>query len=113
MKKIFTLLFVAGFCCNVAAQGIYQLFGATGYGGPDDRGTLFTTRFDGTGHSIKKTFTVPNAGSPGGDNKPVFLNGKFYTVFDGAGINRGDSHLFSRSLAETASLEESVDQSGV
>ncbi|RYE20600.1 MAG: hypothetical protein EOP51_17520, partial [Sphingobacteriales bacterium] len=86
MKKICTLIVITAFCSNLAAQGIYQLFGATGYGGPDDRGTFFTTRFDGTGHTIKKMFTVPNAGSPSYDNKPVFLNGKFYTLFSRGGL---------------------------
>ena len=89
MKKIFTLafLFFLAKSTTVNAQGIYQLFGATGYGGPEDRGTIFTTKYDGTGHSIKKLFTVENSGAANFHNKAVVYNGKLYSA-----LNRGGLH---------------------
>ncbi|MBC7936186.1 MAG: T9SS type A sorting domain-containing protein [Rhizobacter sp.] len=86
MKKIFTIMYCCFLLDAVQAQGIYQLFGATAYGGPDDRGTLFTTRFDGTGLRTKKNFTVTNAGGSSYHNRPVALNGKLYTLFDRGGL---------------------------
>jgi uncharacterized repeat protein (TIGR03803 family) len=82
--KIF-LLMLFGLTAN--AQGIYQLYGTTTYGGPDDNGTFFTTRFDGTGHDVKKFFTVPNPGKPAFGNRPTVFNGKLYSILQSGGLH--------------------------
>ncbi|MBK7885441.1 MAG: hypothetical protein IPJ81_17860 [Chitinophagaceae bacterium] len=53
----FTILFF-----SAQSQGIYQFWGATTHGGPDDLGVIFTTKTDGTSQDIKKSFTVANSG---------------------------------------------------
>ncbi len=122
MKKIFT--FIAFVYCMVPAlvnaQGIYQLFGATGYGGPEDRGSFFTTKFDGTGHSVKKFLSVPHAGGAGSNNKPVVYNGKLYSALTQGGLH--DYGIISeydpatgiyRKMADFYSIGEQGTRSGM
>ena len=89
MKKLYIITLLA-FCLSSAlesaAQGIYQLWGSTAYGGPDDIGVLFSTKYDGTGQSIKKTFTATNPGKPWEGNKPVAYNNKFYSMLREGGV---------------------------
>lgn len=74
------LLFIC--LCRVhtsAAQGIHQLWGVTNAGGNDDNGTIFSTRFDGTGQRVRHNFDFINPGiSPGIFQQPVQYNGKLY-----------------------------------
>ncbi|MBC7901898.1 MAG: hypothetical protein H7Y27_00685, partial [Gemmatimonadaceae bacterium] len=89
MKNIFTLLFIAILALSAAntfSQGIFQLWGTTSFGGPDDRGVLFSTKFDGTGQSVKKTFNLIDAGMPGDGNLPVAYNNKLYSILKGGGL---------------------------
>src|SRR5687768_10988787 len=89
MKKLYIITLLA-FCLTntleTAAQGIYQLWGTTAYGGPDDLGVLFSTKFDGTGQSIKKTFTAVNPGKAWEGNKPVAYNNKLYSMIREGGL---------------------------
>ncbi len=89
MSTIFSLLLI---CCvlSVGAQGIYQLWGNTSYGGRDDRGTLFSVKYDGTGHSIKRTFLADNPGTPGNSESFTFYNNKLYSlVYKGGHMDQG------------------------
>jgi uncharacterized repeat protein (TIGR03803 family) len=74
------LLFLCLCLAKVApAQGIYQLWGVTPAGGNDDNGTIFSTRFDGTGHRVRHHFSFVNPGIfPDYFQQPVLYNGKLY-----------------------------------
>ncbi|MBC7874748.1 MAG: T9SS type A sorting domain-containing protein [Ferruginibacter sp.] len=92
MKKKFLhsvfLLFVLSFlvvCPDSKAQGIYQLWGTTPYGGPDNEGVLFSTKYDATGFTLKKNFTVSNPGHGEQYNKPVVYNNKLYSLLSYGG----------------------------
>lgn len=68
------------------SQGIYQHWGLTSLGGSEnDEGTLFSSRFDGTGITTRKAFEVythePGV-SPASFQQ---VNGKVYGFFDNAG----------------------------
>ena len=83
MKQCYLLLLavlcLSGLVLNstVQAQGIYQFWGATAYGGADDLGTLFSTRSDGTGHTVKRVFKADNPGRPSYGNSFTAFNNKF------------------------------------
>ncbi|MBK7761869.1 MAG: hypothetical protein IPI46_00665 [Bacteroidetes bacterium] len=68
------------------AQGIYQLWGTTYNGGPDNCGVLFTTKSDGTGYQLKKNFTLTNPGKVDNFNKPEVFNNKFYCALTAGGL---------------------------
>jgi uncharacterized repeat protein (TIGR03803 family) len=92
MKKIslcrITLSLIICMCCLQGyTQGIYQLWGTTTYGGSDDRGILFSTRYDGTAQAMKKSFAMEYPGHPDLFNVPVLCNGKFYTLMEKGGIS--------------------------
>jgi len=69
------------------AQGIYQLWGTTPSGGIDDRGVLFSAKFDGTGYAVQKTFTSTNPGRAELFCKPLVYNSKFYCYMSKGGLN--------------------------
>ena len=69
------------------AQGIYQLWGNTVYGGDENTGVMFSSRYDGTGYEVKKDYTLTNSGRPETYNKPVVYNGKLYTVMYYGGLS--------------------------
>lgn len=84
MKKHYLLIALLIACFTVThtsqAQGIYQLWGTTQVGGPDDMGILYSTKYDGTGQDIKKTFTYTNSGKATGRNRPTLYNNKLYSL---------------------------------
>ncbi len=84
MKKYYLLiaLLITCFTATITsqAQGIYQLWGTTQVGGPDDIGILYSTKYDGTGQDIKKTFTYTNSGMATGRNRPTLYNNKLYSL---------------------------------
>jgi uncharacterized repeat protein (TIGR03803 family) len=84
----FTLLLIVCICSLQGyTQGIYQLWGTTSYGGTDDRGVLFSTKYDGTAQAVKKNFAMENPGKPNLFNVPVLCNGKLYTLMEKGGIS--------------------------
>lgn len=94
MKKYYLLiaLFIICFTATLTsqAQGIYQLWGTTQVGGPDDMGILYSTRYDGMGQEIKKTFTYTNPGMATGRNRPTLYNNKLYSLLSkGNSISEG------------------------
>jgi len=72
---------------QLSAQGIYQLWGTTGSGGIHNKGALFSTKYDGTGFDVKKTFTISYPGGADFYNKPVLYNNKFYCAMSEGGLN--------------------------
>jgi uncharacterized repeat protein (TIGR03803 family) len=91
MKHLYTLPSFLIFCLLSTvthAQGIYQLWGTTQVGGPDDMGILYSTKYDGTGQVIKKTFTYTNPGIATGRNRPVVYNNKLYAL-----LSKGNSSI--------------------
>lgn len=86
--SLFTLLLIVCLCSVQGyTQGIYQLWGTTTYGGTDDRGVLFSTKYDGTAQAVKKSFAMENPGKPNLFNVPVLCNGKFYTLMEKGGLS--------------------------
>jgi uncharacterized repeat protein (TIGR03803 family) len=70
------------------AQGIYQFWGITQYGGNNDQGVLFSTRYDGTGIVPRQAFEIYTPGKPEyGEMVPTPYNGKLYGMMRGAGPN--------------------------
>lgn len=91
MVKIYKFIIVFFFFVNcffdLKGQGIYQFWGATTHGGPDDLGTIFTTKTDGTGQDIKKSFAVDNPGLAYNANEPVVYNNKLYSALTYGGLH--------------------------
>jgi uncharacterized repeat protein (TIGR03803 family) len=71
----------------IYAQGIYQFWGTTTTGGKDDKGSFFSTRYDGTALQNKPYFTVANSGRSWEGNQPVAYNGKFYSLLRYGGVS--------------------------
>lgn len=87
---IYALVFIALFNSNqftLHAQGIYQLWGTTYSGGPDDKGVLFSTKNDGSGYTLQKTFTVTNPGRADNFNKPEVYSNSLYCGMSEGGLN--------------------------
>jgi uncharacterized repeat protein (TIGR03803 family) len=84
MKQLYALLSLLIVClltsATATAQGIYQLWGTTQAGGPDDMGLLYSTKYDGTGQQIRKTFTYTHSGMATARNRPTLYNNKLYTL---------------------------------
>jgi len=94
MKNYYLLITLLISCITISnfseAQGIYNLWGTTQVGGPDDHGILYSTRYDGTGQEIKKTFTYTNPGMATGRNCPTLYNNKLYSLLSkGNSISEG------------------------
>jgi uncharacterized repeat protein (TIGR03803 family) len=88
MKKLYLILFVLMASSSGSfAQGIYQLWGNTVYGGAENDGVFFSTRHDGSGYTIKKNYTVTSPGDAEQYNKPVVYNAKMYTMTTYGGLN--------------------------
>jgi uncharacterized repeat protein (TIGR03803 family) len=84
---ILTVILSLIVCFNAKAQGIYQLWGSTPYGGQDNSGVLFSMKYDATGFRIKKDYPATNPGRAYYSNKPVAYNGKLYSILYHGGIN--------------------------
>ncbi|MBO9631491.1 MAG: T9SS type A sorting domain-containing protein [Chitinophagaceae bacterium] len=82
MRKQYAILF---FLCiiflqDTRAQGIYQFWGVTDFGGYDNQGTLFSTRFDGTGLRTREPFQIITPGRNPLNHRPVVYNNKMYGI---------------------------------
>lgn len=82
---LITLIFSFFTSEHTHAQGIYQMWSTTVKGGPDDKGVLFSTKYDATGYAVQKQFTVAKSGNPSTFNKPLVYNNKFYNIVGGYG----------------------------
>lgn len=72
------------FCSN--AQGIYQFWGTTAYGGNNDQGVLFSARYNGTGIVPRQAFEIYTPGSESiKKSSPTPYKGKLYGMIRGAG----------------------------
>ena len=98
MKKQYFLIALISFLISIvitkqsSAQGIYQMWSTTVKGGPDDKGVLFSTKYDGTGYTAQKKFSVSKSGNPSTFNKPLVYNNKFYNIVGGyGGLNSSGS----------------------
>ena len=77
---------------SASAQGIYQMWSTTVKGGPDNKGVLFSTKYDGTGYTVQNHFSVAKSGNPATFNKPLVYNNKFYNIVGGyGGLNSSGS----------------------
>jgi uncharacterized repeat protein (TIGR03803 family) len=87
MKKLYSLLFA--FLLGslfVNAQGIYQMWGMTQAGGPDNYGAMFSANATGNNFQGRHGFLKnPFAGASPQYTTPVLYNGKFYgmTLYGG------------------------------
>ncbi len=86
-KTLILLAFLLYSNVAINAQGIYQLWGTTPTGGIHDKGVLFSTKFDGTGYTVQKSFTVTNPGRAEEYCKPLAYIGKFYCYMSKGGLN--------------------------
>lgn len=85
MKKIYTIVCYLLVCTSSMAQGIYQFWGIADGGGNNDQGTLFTTKYDGTGIRAYDAFNVLTPGGQPYDAGLVAANGKLYGMLPNAG----------------------------
>lgn len=69
-----------------SAQGIYNFYGTTKQGGPNDYGTIFKTGSNGTNAEVQFTFptNAPGNGPTGGLTE---YNGKLYGLTGSGGVN--------------------------
>jgi uncharacterized repeat protein (TIGR03803 family) len=91
MKKLYSLL-IAFLLCSlfVNAQGIYQMWGMTQAGGPDNYGAMFSANATGNNFQGRHGFLKnPFAGANPQYTTPVLYNGRFY----GMTLNGGDYGL--------------------
>jgi len=63
------------------------MWSSTRYGGADDQGIIFSTKYDGSGLVVRKEFTTVNPGKPYEGNNPVAYNGKLYSILWEGGIH--------------------------
>ena len=83
--SLFFILSATGF-----AQGIYQLWGTTYFGGTDDVGVMFRTDGEGNNAQAIHSFTLSNKGERPFFNQLTEYNGKFYsTTIEGGIYNMG------------------------
>ncbi len=80
---VFFLLYVH--TAGIHAQGIYQFWGITDYGGNDDQGVLFSSRFDGTAVKVRDAFSIQLPGKSNKGQDPVVYNGKLYGMMPESG----------------------------
>ncbi|MDF2193556.1 choice-of-anchor tandem repeat GloVer-containing protein [Paraflavitalea sp. CAU 1676] len=117
MTKRYSLYLSLSFllCLSVTgswAQGIYQFWGVTDYGGADDQGSIFSTRFDGTGHRMFDVFKVNAPGDHPRRQRPVLYNNKFYGVMT-YGVNLNLDFIYeydpaTNKLLRKANLAEVI-----
>ena len=91
MKKLYVVCFATllGFL-HCTAQGIYQFWGITDYGGVDGQGVLFSAKYDGTGVRSHNLFEITTPGARPEGNSMVYYNGRVYGAMPGAGeLNSG------------------------
>jgi uncharacterized repeat protein (TIGR03803 family) len=90
MKKVY-LFVLFSFCILIhkrtVAQGIYQFWGATGGGGTDNQGVMFSTKENGTGYKPYPVFTMTTPGSNPNHSEPVVFNNKLYGVMPFGGLS--------------------------
>lgn len=79
-RLLFTGLILFLFTTTLPAQGIYQFWGTTGLGGPDDLGAIFKTDGNGNNFQLKHKYLTSNPGANPGYTEMVELQGKFYGV---------------------------------
>ncbi len=86
MKKILLSAVALLSTMLLPAQGVYQLWGMTPFGGPDNLGLLFNTDGKGNNFTIKHPFTTLNKGAH--PNKDLIeFNGKVYGLTIEGGEN--------------------------
>jgi uncharacterized repeat protein (TIGR03803 family) len=90
MKKLYSFL-IAFLLCSlfVNAQGIYQMWGMTQKGGPDNNGVIFSSDTLGNNFQLRHSFDVTNAGASPMFTELIDYNGKFY----GMTWRGGDNNL--------------------
>ncbi|MBO9658168.1 MAG: hypothetical protein J7527_05025, partial [Chitinophagaceae bacterium] len=98
MKRFFYLhiaglLLLCLFSHHLSGQGIYQFWGTTEAGGPNDLGVLFSAKQDGTGVRARKVFDTPLALSRQEEVEPTAFNGKLYGVSVDHGL-LNDGYIF-------------------
>ena len=84
-RLLLTGLIILFFTVTLHAQGIYQFWGTTGNGGPDDLGAIFKTDGNGNQFQVKHKYSISNHGANPGYTELVEFQGKFY----GLTINGG------------------------
>jgi len=90
MKKIYLRIFlvisIATFSIAATAQGIYQFWGVTNYGGPNDDGVLFSAKYDGSGASVRHAFVPHTPGNENPGQDMIVYNNKMYGVMPWSGL---------------------------
>lgn len=95
------------------AQGIHQLWGVTSGGGNDDKGTIFTTRFDGTGQRVRHHFNFINAGIfPNYFQQPVLYNAKLYGMLPSGDFGFPVIFVFDPASAQYQRAANLIDIGG-
>ncbi len=88
MKKIYLIIFCF-FCVYVGhAQGIYQFYGVTPFGGNENGGVIYTTDSAGSNFRVRYDYRInPNPGAGPWYTKLAEYNGKFYGMTKQGGSN--------------------------
>lgn len=118
MKKIYLriilVVITATYTITAHAQGIYQFWGVTNYGGPNDDGVLFSAKYDGSGVSVRHAFVPYTPGNENPGQDMIVYNNKMYGVMPWSGLfSQGIIYEFDPAantytkLADLHSLEGS------
>ena len=91
MKKVFILLAILFISSTtIKAQGIYQLWGTTQYGGNDNTGVMFSTDAIGNQFTSRHQFNSYNPGANPMYSELIEYNGKFYGMtLNGGSVGLG------------------------
>lgn len=90
MKKLYLCVILSAasliFSQMMVAQGVYQFWGVTEYGGDEnDQGTLYSARFDGTGITARDAFKIFTGPVDQFAEPFEVMNGKVYGFFENSG----------------------------
>lgn len=94
MKNIYFLIFALLFTFCIHAQGIYQFWGVTEYGGSNGIGTIFSTSATGDNFQQRHDFKISNPGAQPMYSELVEYNGKFYSMTNQGGFLSGSGVIF-------------------
>jgi uncharacterized repeat protein (TIGR03803 family) len=87
MKKIYIFLFISILFSSLAkAQGVYQMWGMTEFGGTDNAGSMFSVNSFGNNFQKRYDFNITNPGKNPYYEALAEYNGKFYGLTGGAGF---------------------------
>lgn len=89
-KLWITIILTAVSNIPLHAQGIFQLWSNTFYGGESDRGVLFSTKYDGSSYTLRHEFEVTDPGRARLFHAPVAYDSKLYALLRKSKIHSTD-----------------------